>query len=129
MGVHLTQLISENVKVSIHALKLRHDDLQGHITRCRRRRSKGGRNNKNYRTGRLHTWQLWSKLSLAPSNRTSIDDTHHGEVKRVRNGDGKVVKDKCDSRRKDELIKGRCILKDIKDRSDEMRGEVNGEVL
>ena len=32
MGVHLTQLISESVKASIHALKLHHDCLQGHIT-------------------------------------------------------------------------------------------------
>ena len=128
-GVHLTQLIIENVKVSIHALKLCQDDLQGHITKCQRRRSKGGRNSKNYRTSRLHTWQLWSELSLAPSNRTSVDGTHNGEVRRARNGDGKVAKDKCDSRRKDELIKGHCILKDIKDRSDEVRGEVNGEVL
>ena len=29
-GVHLTQLIRERVKASIHALKLRHDGLQGH---------------------------------------------------------------------------------------------------
>ena len=41
----------------------------------------------------------------------------------------KMAKDLCDSRRKDELIKGHCILKDIKDRSDEVRGEVYGEVL
>ena len=31
-GVHLKQLITENVKVSIHALKLCHDGLKSHIT-------------------------------------------------------------------------------------------------
>ena len=43
-GVHLTQLIRQSVKVSIHTLKLRHDSLEGHITN-RGRRSRGGRNN------------------------------------------------------------------------------------
>ena len=32
-GVHLTQLITKCVKVSIHALKLHHDCLKGHNTR------------------------------------------------------------------------------------------------
>ena len=41
----------------------------------------------------------------------------------------KMANDLCDSRRKDELITGRRILVDIKDRSDEVRGEVYGEVL
>ena len=36
-GVHLTQLITESVKVSIHALKLRHDCLEHHTTTQRRR--------------------------------------------------------------------------------------------
>ena len=44
-------------------------------------------------------------------------------------GMGKMAKDLCDSRRKDELIIGRRILIDSKDRSDELRGEVYGEVL
>ena len=30
MGVQLTQLITESVKVSIHALKLRHDIFESH---------------------------------------------------------------------------------------------------
>ena len=38
-----------------------------------------------------------------------------------------MAKDLHDSRRKDELITGRHILIDIKDRSDEVRGEVYGE--
>ena len=33
-GVHLTQLITECVKASIHALKLCQDDLKGHTTRA-----------------------------------------------------------------------------------------------
>ena len=32
-GVHLTQLITECVKASIHALQLRHDRLESHTTR------------------------------------------------------------------------------------------------
>ena len=40
-GVHLTQLITECVKASIHMHKLCHDGLKCHSTR-RRRRSKGG---------------------------------------------------------------------------------------
>ena len=42
MGVHLTQLIIESVKESIHALKLCHDGLESHTTT--QRRSGGGRN-------------------------------------------------------------------------------------
>ena len=41
-GVHLTQLIRESVKASIHALKLCHDRLKHHTT-TRRRRSEGKR--------------------------------------------------------------------------------------
>ena len=125
-GVHLTQLISESAKVSIHAFKLCHDDLQGHIT-SRGRRRNGGWNSKSCRTGRLHTWLLQSKLSLTPPNRTGVDETHGGVVRRNGNGNGKVAKDPRDSRRKDELITGRRILIDIEDKSDEMRGEVKKE--
>ena len=125
-GVHLTQLISESAKVSIHAFKLSHDDLQGHITSRGRRRS-GGWNSKSCRTGRLHTWLLQSKLSLTLPNRTGFDETHGGVVRRNGNGNGKVAKDPRDSRRKDELITGRRILIDIEDKSDEMRGEVKKE--
>ena len=125
-GVHLTQLISESAKVSIHAFKLSHDDLQGHITSRGRRRS-GGWNSKSCRTGRLHTWLLQSKLSLTLPNRTGFDETHGGVVRRNGNGNGKVAKDPRDSRRKDELITGRRILIDIEYKSDEMRGEVKKE--
>ena len=109
-------------------LKLRHDGLQGHIT-SRGRRSRSGRNSRSCRTNRLHTRPLWSKLSLTLSNKTSVNDTHSGVVRRNRNGDGKVAKDPCDSQRKYELIIGRCILIDIEDKSDEVRGEVKREIL
>ena len=40
-GVHLTQLITESVKVSIHVLKLHHDRIKSHTT-YKRRGSGGG---------------------------------------------------------------------------------------
>ena len=46
---------------------------------------------------RLHPWLLWSKLGLAPPNGTDADGTHSGEVRRIRNRDGKVAKDPRDS--------------------------------
>ena len=91
--------------------------------------SGGGRNNRSYRIGRLHTWPLRSKLSLIPSNRTGVDGTYGGEIRRIRNKGGKMAKDLRDSRKKDELITGRRILIDIKNRSDEVKREVYGEVL
>ena len=109
-------------------LKLRHDGLQGHVT-SRGRRSKGGRNNISYRTGRLYTWPFWSKLSLTSSYRTGVNDTHGGVVRRNRNGVGKLVMDPRDSRKKDELIMGHYILLDNEDRSDEVRGEVKRKIL
>ena len=127
-GVHLTQLISESVKASIHALNLLHDSLQGHFTSWERRR-RGGWNSRSCRIGKLHMWLFRSKLSLALSNRTGVDDTHGGVVRRNRNGDGKVAKDLHDSRRKDELITSHRILIDIKDRSDKVRGEVKRKIL
>ena len=51
-GVHLTQLITECVKASIHALKLRHDHLEGHTTR-RRRRSRCRWSGRYWRSHRL----------------------------------------------------------------------------
>ena len=118
-SVHLTQLISESVKASVHALKLRHDGLQGHIT-SRGRRSRGGRNSRSCRTSRLHTWPFRSKLSLTLSKRTGVNDTDGGVVRRYRNGDGELAKDPRDSKKKDELITGHRNL--LEDRSDEVRG-------
>ena len=86
-------------------------------------------NSKSCKTSSLHTWLLWLKLGLTPLNRTNVNGIHGGEVGRIRNGDGKMAKDSRDSRRKNELITGRYILIDIKDRSDEVRGEVNSKIL
>ena len=137
-GIYLTHLIGEIVKtttiVSLHLLKLRYDGLQGHIS-CRRRRSRSGRsrrigrNNKSCSIIRLHTWLFQSKLGLALPNKTSVDGTHGGEVRRIQNRNGEVLEDTRDSRRKDELITCNRILIHIKDRCDEMRREVNREVF
>ena len=99
-GVHLTHLIGERVKVSIHVLKLRHNGLQGHPS-CQRRsrggRSQSGRSYKIYMIGRLCLWPLQSKLGLTPPNGTDADGTLGGEMRRIRNGDGEVAKDSRDS--------------------------------
>ena len=71
---------------------------------------------------RLRPWQLRSKLGLTSPNRTGVDGTYGGEIRRIKNGDRKIVKDPCDNRRKDELITGRRILIHIDDRCDEVRG-------
>ena len=62
-------------------------------------------------------------------NGVSTDGTHSGEIRRIRNGDGKVAKDLCDNQRKDELITSCRILINIEDRSDEVRGEVKRKIL
>ena len=77
----------------------------------------------------LRLWPLQSKLSLTPLNKTDVDGTHGGIVRRIRNRDGKMVKDPRDSRKKNELITGCHILIEIKDRSDELRGEANRKIL
>ena len=59
--------------------------------------------------GRLYSWPLRSKLGLTLLDRTNADGTHSGEERRERNGNVKVLKDQCDSRRKDELITSRGI--------------------
>ena len=127
-GVHLTLLISEKVKASIHVLKLCHDGLQGH-TSYRSRRSRGRRNSRNCKIGRLHSWPLRSKLGLAQPNKISVDGTYDGEVRRISNGDREVAKDLHDSRRKDKLITGCRILIHIEDKYDEVIREVNRDIL
>ena len=63
IGVHLIQLITECVKVSIHALKLYHDRLKGHTTRRRRRKGCGWsrRCRRSHRLG-LCFGQSWASL-------------------------------------------------------------------
>ena len=125
MGVHLTQLITESVKASIHVLKLCHDRLEGHTTYGRRRC--GGRGSgRGWRSCRLGPWPLRLKLGLAPSNGRAADGTHDREVSRLMIGDRCMVNDPLDSRRKNKLIMGRCIFIDIYKGEYEMRGKVNG---
>ena len=69
------------------------------------------------------------KLGLAPLDRTNTYGTHDGEESRERNGNVKVLKDPCDSLRKDELITSSGILIHIHDRCDEVRGKVSGKIL
>ena len=112
-GVHLTHLIYEIVKtttkVSLHLLKLCQDGLEGYTTNCAGRRSRRRWNSRSYKISCLHSWLLRSKLGLAPPVRTSADGTHDGEERRERNGNGEMLKDSHDSRRKDELIMGNNI--------------------
>jgi len=63
------------------------------------------------------------------TEQSCADGTHNGEVERIRNRDRKMAKDPHDSRRKDELIMGRCILININDGSDEVSGEVYKKIL
>ena len=120
---HLTQLITESVKVSIYALKLGHDSLKGHST-TQRRRSGGGRNGEGWRIRRLHPWPLWLKLSLAPSNRSCADGTHDIIERRIRNRNREMVKDPHNSRRKNELIIGHHIPIDICEREWNEKGSL-----
>ena len=75
-GAHLTQPITECVKASIHALKLRHDRLEGYTTR-KRGRSGCGWSRRCRRSHCLCPWPFRSKLGLAPSNGSSVYGTHH----------------------------------------------------
>ena len=104
-------------------LKLSHDGLKSHTTR-RKRRSEGG-----WRGRCLSLWQLRLKLNLTPSNGTSINCTLDGEMIKLGIGDKGVANDPRDSRRKDKHIMGCRILIDIYKGEDEMRREVNREVL
>ena len=112
MGVHLTQLITECVKVSIHAHKLCHNGLKSHSTR-KRQRSKGGWSSKSWRSRRLCLGPPRSKLCLAPSNSSSVYGIHNREIRRFGKGNRKMVKKPRDRGRKKELITSRCIPIDI----------------
>ena len=111
-SVHLTQLITENVKASIHTHKVYHDGLESHSTR-RRRRSGGGWSRRSRRSRHLSPWPLRSKLGLIPLNGCCVYSIHDREVWRLRIGDRCMAKDSCDSRRKNELITGHRILIDV----------------
>ena len=122
-GVHLTQLITESVKASIHVHKLYHDGLESHSTR-RRRRREGGWSERSRRSRHLSLWPLRSKLGLTPSNGHCIYGTYNGEVWRLRIGDRRMPENPHDSRRENEFITGRRILIDIYKKKYEVRGKI-----
>jgi len=68
-------------------------------------------------------------LGLASLNKSYADGTHNSVIRRIKNRDRKMEKDPHDSRRKNELITGCCILININDGSDEVRGVVNRKIL
>ena len=112
MGVHLTQLIIENVKASIHAHKLCHDGLKCHSI-CRRWRSGGGWSGRSWRSCSLCPVPLQSELCLALSNGSCIYGTYHWKVRSLGKGDRKMAGNPRDSWRKTKLIMGRRIPIDI----------------
>ena len=125
MSVHLTQLISESVKASIHALKLCHDVLKSHTAR-RRSGSKCGWSWRSGRSCWLRPPRL--KLCLAPFNGSGIYSTHNKEV--VRQGEeNRKMAYPHDSIREDELIMGRRIPIHIYDRKNEIRGKIYTKML
>ena len=125
---HLTQLITECVKASIHALKLHHDRLKGHTTR-KGRRSGCGWSKKCRRSRYLGPWPLRSKLGLASSNSRYVYNTYDEKVWRLRIGDKRITKNPHDSWRKNELITGRRIFIDNYKVDYELRGEIYSESL
>ena len=125
---HLTHLISESIKASIHVLKLHHNCLERHSTR-RRRRSRSGWSGMGERSHRLDPWLLRLKLGLTLSNSHCANGTLDGEMRRLEIRDRVVVNDPRDRRRKDKLITGHCILTNIYKGEYKVRGKVNSKVL
>ena len=111
-GVQLIQLSIECIKASIHALKLCYDRLNGHTTR-RSRRSGCGWSGRSQRSRHLNPWLLQSKLGLTLLNSRYVYGTHDRKVCRLEIGDRRMAENPCDSKRKNELITGRCILVDM----------------
>ena len=99
MSVHLTQLITESVKASIHAHKLYHDGLKCHSTHWRRR-SIGGWSGRSWRSCRLHLGLPRAKLCKTLLNGSGVYGTHIWEMGRHKIGDRKMVKESRDSGRK-----------------------------
>ena len=76
-NTHLTQLITENVKASIHALKLHHDVLKCHPAH----RKWGSGCGWSWRSGNsCRIGPPRSKLCLTPFNGSVVNSTHNGEV-------------------------------------------------
>ena len=73
--------------------------------------------------------ELWSELCLAPLNGSNVYGTDYIKMRRNGKGNGKMAKNLCDSRRKNELITGRRIPINIYEREDEVRRKVNRDIL
>ena len=70
-----------------------------------------------------------SEAEITSSNSSCVNGTYDEEVIGQKKGDRKMAKNPRDSWRKDELITGHHILINIYKGEDEMRKEVNKEVL
>ena len=106
-------------------LKLRHNRFKSHTTTRRR-----GRSGMGWRSHHLSLWPFRSKLGgLTPSNRRHTDGTHDGEMNRLEIGDRGMANDPRDSKRKDKLITGCCILINIYKGKNEMRGKIYSKIL
>ena len=74
-------------------------------------------------------WPFWLKLGLTLSNGRATNGTHDGEVSRLRIGHKVMANDPHDSKRKNKLITGCCILIDVHKEEYEVRGKVSGKPL
>ena len=127
-GVHLTQLIVESVKASIHVHTMCHDGLKCHST-CWRRKSGGGWSGRNRRSCRLCLGLPRSQLRCALLNGNCIYGTHIREVGRLKIWDGKMAKESRDSIRKNELIMSHHVLINIYKGEYKVWRKVNREIL
>ena len=127
-GVHLSQLITESVKTSIHVHKLCHDGLKCHSTH-RGKGSGGGWSWRSRRSCYLGLCPPRAKLSITPSNSSCVNGTHDEEVIRRRIRGRKIAKNPHDSWRKDEFITGRRIPIEIYKGKDKVRRKINRKIL
>ena len=70
-----------------------------------------------------------AKLCKTSFNGSGINGTHKCEVRILGIGDGKMVKESRDSRRKNKFIMSRRILIDIYKEEYEVRKEINRKIL
>ena len=87
------------------------------------------RNGRSRRSRCLGLWPLRLTLGLASSNGYYIYGTHNRKAWRFKVGDGRMVKNPCDSRRGNEPTTGRRILLDIYKGEYEVRGKFNSKSL
>ena len=77
----------------------------------------------------LCLWLFRLKLGLTPSDSSSVYGTHDRKMRRLGIRDRKMVKNPCDSRRKNELITGRRIPIDIYNEEYKVRRKINGKSI